>query len=506
MLDVDTTQAQVKKGESVASGTFWNALNLAITLPLGVISFSLISHKLGVTAMGRYSFLIWLNATLIGLLVGPANAATKYVAELRSKGEAALAGSVLIWLLRLQVAFGLIMVAIAVLVTVLNALTGNAPPFLLEYVLPVVAAAITLTGGVMVGTAQAERFFRALSLTNIAFAALQFLLTIAALIFNGQVEGLLLVLVASSVLYTALNWRVVRQTGLLNQKFARTVLSSELRREISGYVWSVAGSFALSVVVWQDSEVFFLKLFSNQTQIGYYSAAFGLSSRLILLPDLVFAAFLPSVFHLYAQKDFKGLAHLHHQTLRYLLLASTPLALGGILWAGPIVRLFNGIDFAVAALPLALLLFSGLLVAPGKLAVAILMAADDRNFIRNLTLLAASINLILAAGFVIIGWGAIGAAFSSVVAQFGVLITIGRAARLIKQPFAWWVFVKNIVVATIAFGLGSLWLKEVSWLNLIIAGVTAAVIYALLLPLFGLFTSTDATMIWLKVRGKLARR
>lgn len=506
MLDIEQQQVQVKTGGSVASGTFWNGVNLLITLPLGIISFSLISHKLGVVAMGRYSFLVWLNATLIGLLVGPANAATKYVAELRSHGQTALASKVLSWLVRLQIAIGLIMVGLAILITALNALTGTAPAFIFEYVLPVMAAAVTLTGGVLVGAAQAERRFRALSLTNIVFAFLQFLLTIAALSFDNQVENLLIMLVASSLLYTLLNWRVVRQTGLLHQTVAQAKMPSQLRREISGYIWSVAGSFALSVVVWQDSEIFFLKLFSNQLQIGYYSVAFGLSSRLILLPDLVFAAFLPSVCYLYAQNDFKRLAHLHFQTLRYLLLASTFIALGGIIWAGPLVRLFSGPDFAGAALPLALLLFSGLLIAPGKLAVAILMAADDRKFIRNLTLLAAVLNLGLAAGFVAAGWGAVGAALSSVIAQFGVLLTIERAARLIKQPFAWLLFAKNIVAAAIAFAIASLWLWQVSWLNLILAAVSAAAIYLVLLLLFGLLKREDWQQVSIKLRNKLVRR
>ena len=467
-------------GAGVASGTLWNALTLVLGLPLAILSFSLISHALGPNLMGRYNFLVWLNAAIVGLLIGTANAATKYVAELRGKGQNAQAAGVVRWLVGLQGLVGLGLVGLAVLASLLWQ-----PAFWLEYLLPTGAAAISLVGGVLVGVAQAERRFRALAFNNIAFALFQFGLVVLTLTLGWQVEGLLWILFASSLLYFGLNWFLVWRTGLLTWGRAPK-LPPTLRHEILGYLGSVAGAFALSVVVWQDSEVFFLKIFSNAAEISYYSAAFVLASRLILLPDLVFAAFLPVVCSLYARADFVQLGLLHRQTLRYLLLLSTPIAVGGIVLAGPIVQLFNGPGFAPAAAPLALLLLSGLLIAPGKLAVAILMAANDRHFILNLTILAACLNLALAAGFVAMGWGATGAAWASVLAQLGVVITIGRAAKLSHQTFPWLIFAKNIGAAGLAFGGAAFLVQTIDWPHFIIAGLVGTLIYLVLLPLLGL--------------------
>jgi O-antigen/teichoic acid export membrane protein len=499
-------QSTLNEVGTVASGTFWNALNLAISLPLGILSFSLISHALGANAMGQYNFAIWLNAVITGLLVGTANTATKYIAELRGKAETGLALATIRWLLKVQGLIACGLLVLAVLLTWFAALVDGRTVFSLdtltslgvEYILPIVAAAFTLTGGIFVGVAQAERRFRALCFNNITFAVIQIGLIGLALWQNWQVAGLLVALVGSSLVYLGLNWRLVQSLGLLNFRTAPKVLPPQLRHEISGYLWSVAGTFALSVVVWQDSEVFFLKIFSAPAEISYYSAAFVLASRLILLPDLVFAAFLPVVCSLYAQTDFVRLNSLHRQTLRYLLILSTPIAVGGIILANPIQQLLNGATFAPAALPLALLLFSSLLIAPGKLAVAILMAANDRQFIRNLTLLAAGLNLGLAALLVGLGWGAVGAALASVLAQLGVLVTITRASSLIQQKFPWLLFGKNILTAVLAFGVAWLCLNQVDWLHLILAAVVGGLLYLGLLPILGLVGRAD----WQEVRNQ----
>jgi O-antigen/teichoic acid export membrane protein len=126
------------------------------------------------------------------------------------------------------------------------------------------------------------------------------------------------------------------------------------------------------------------------------------------------------------------------------------------------------------------------------------MAANDRQFIRNLTLLAAGLNLGLAALLVGLGWGAVGAALASVLAQLGVLVTITRASGLIQQKFPWLLFGKNILAAVLAFGVAWFCLNQVDWLHLILAAIVGGLLYLGLLPILGLVGRAD----WQELRNQ----
>jgi len=212
-------------------------------------------------------------------------------------------------------------------------------------------------------------------------------------------------------------------TTLLQRRFARQVYRSGLAAppssmtpEMRGYLVPLSIVVVLDTIVWDRSEVFFLGLHAAPEQIAYYSLAFGLATRAMILPEIALGALLPAFSALHGGGAPEEFRRLYQAALRYVALLGAPVAalVGGL--APAIVFVLYGDAYLPAALLVGALAGVGLLSALRKVAWAALRAAGDRRCMLTATAVAAVINLSLAA-LLIPGWTTTGAVIANAVGQ-----------------------------------------------------------------------------------------
>src|SRR5439155_7387159 len=95
------------------------------------------------------------------------------------------------------------------------------------------------------------------------------------------------------------------------------------------------------VVVWDRSEVFFLKGFSNIKEIAFYSVGFNLVQQLLSLPR-VFTSPASARLMVEFGQDRRMSAQIAEITTRYLALFTMPALLGVAAISGPLLRFVYG--------------------------------------------------------------------------------------------------------------------------------------------------------------------
>jgi len=173
--------------------------------------------------------------------------------------------------------------------------------------------------------------------------------------FGGEVVALLMlaVIVQLAQIATAIVcWRLVfgdrRRGRLLSPAALVALVRRALPFAASGIVANVQTRIGPLM----------LGLLSTQAELGLFAAASRFGSVARLAPQAVFAGALPVLSHEH-HRDRASAARVFHTFDRGLLIVSAAIALGGAVFAAPVVRLVYGSSF-VGAAPALLWVFAGL--------------------------------------------------------------------------------------------------------------------------------------------------
>ena len=211
-------------------------------------------------------------------------------------------------------------------------------------------------------------------------------------------------------------WRLVGRRG----RFDRSIASALAPRALP-----LVGGALFGLMIF-NADLVFLRVFEGRAAVGYYAAAYTLTSflsnvgtaySLSLLPTLTRLADRPA-----EREELYRTAHAQVATI------SLAVATGGTLLAGPIVSLVFGSEYAASALPLALVLWSVPLALLRDLPITSLMSDGLERPIVRLTGQAAAINIGLNA-FMVPIWGMAGAAVATVLTELCRWWLSARAAR-----------------------------------------------------------------------------
>ncbi|MFH1391567.1 MAG: oligosaccharide flippase family protein, partial [Candidatus Diapherotrites archaeon] len=182
------------------------------------------------------------------------------------------------------------------------------------------------------------------------------------------------------------------------------------------------------VAVYFSTDIFMISFLLGEKAVGFYSAAFKPLAATILIAGSVVAALYPKLSRQYAESAAK-LKKTFIASFKILLMASIPLTIATILFAGQITDVLYGSGFGptkevflvLGVLPV--LLFVNMLLATT-------MNAVDRQKTNMLNALAITI-LNIALNFVLITeFGLIGAAYATIASQ--ILFLVLSAQALLK--------------------------------------------------------------------------
>jgi O-antigen/teichoic acid export membrane protein len=242
--------------------------------------------------------------------------------------------------------------------------------------------------------------------------------------------------VASAILMARITELVIRLTATNRRmrSFERLALPADVRRRIRRYCFQSIGLTALAIVVWDRSEILFLKYFSNNLQLAFYSIGFGLTCRLLLLPS-VFGGASSATLMVKCSEEKDSPKSIFSNALRYLALFVFPAHLATAILCSTVLVLVYGARYqpAVPAMIIGILL--AIPRAFQSLPETVLQAFDRQDFILKWMGVITIFNLALDALLIPHG-GAVGAAIANGVAQGTAIIgLLWKAKQLIGFRF-----------------------------------------------------------------------
>ena len=370
--------------------TAWYGLVTLVGIGSGLLTSVLLARGLGPERMGDFAYVTWAWAMLDAVAtLGFALATARYTAAASARGDQAGAAGITRYFRRRQILSTVLVVSIATPLVLWLA------PAHLRWPLVIVAFALFPITLESIGTHAlygAQRYDVTARLSTLKMS-LQIVVVIAALALGagilGIVGGLALTLLVSCGLVHRSATRVYRQ--------APAAIPPGQLADMRTYLVALSIVAVLDAIVWDRSEVFFLGLWGSAHDIAYYSLAFGLATRAMIIPEIAVGALLPAFAALHGVGNRPDFEAVYRKALRYVALAGAlTAALTAALAPGIMVMLY-GEPYLPAATLLSALAGVALVSALRQVAWAALPALGDRRSALAATTTAAAVNLGLAA-------------------------------------------------------------------------------------------------------------
>ena len=415
--DVGRAARKLLRGFAAISSPDTPLLNVGLNLARSAIAFLctfatsiVLARALGPQAMGIYGYTLWVAGVMVGLChFGLPTALSKFVAERWGSGDRASAVRATKKMLAIQLAAAIGITALGATTLVLSGASKDFPwIFAVLLVLPM--AMQQALASALMGAHQYGRLMLAGTIASLA----QLLFVILATWLDGSIRGFLFAIVVANVISAALYWWPVASTLSRGRRVkTKTDLSG---RTIFRFAGPVAYLVILDMVVWQRSETYFLKHYSLWQEIGFYSIAYLIVSKLNEGLVAVTSTLMPLQSSRFAASGKGAVANVQWKSLRTLQMLLVPVCALTAMWAKPAIVLLYGADYSRIFPVLLLLLVSPVAVSMTDVSVATLYALErQRSLIVPLTSTAA-LNIALALAMVP-RWGALGAAAANSAAQ-----------------------------------------------------------------------------------------
>ncbi len=333
----------------LARNTLLNLAGRFTPLLVGIVTIPYVIRHLGPDRFGLLA-LAWMVVgyfTLFDLGIGTAT--TKFVAELLGKGEISELPE-LVWTAFLSqtclglVAGFLLAVASPLLVDHLLNVPGELHPEA-HWIFLILAAALPIdcASGSLEGLLAASQRFDMINALGIPFSALNYLLPVIGLALGlglpTIVFFMVLARVAAFAVLILLCLKLYPSLGSGIQFNHRLVLS------LLGYGGWVSVSGAVSpILVYLDR--FVIASVLSIAAVGYYTPPFMISTKLEILPASLASVLFPAFSTSAGRGDHRWIREALIRSLKFLLLLVGPAALVLIFFAGPLLTVWLGPQFA----------------------------------------------------------------------------------------------------------------------------------------------------------------
>jgi O-antigen/teichoic acid export membrane protein len=411
---------------ALVRNTVWYGAVTVVGLVSGLVMSIIWARGLGPSLMGDLSYVVWAERLLTAVAsLGYTYATVRYTAEAFGRGDGPRAWGVVRLFWRRQLVTTVIVVAVMIPV-----ILAVAPPGLQS---PILVVALTLffitIESIYTHALQGAQRYDITARTSTIKMALQLVVVALVMHFGG---GLTVLFAALSVTLV-ITLLIQRRGALAVYREHRTAPVATLTPEMRAFLGPLSVVAVLDAIVWDRSEVFFLGLYATSAEIAYYSLAFGLAARAMIIPGIAVGALLPAFSALHGRGAPEEFARLYRTALRYVALIGAPMsALVGALSPGIITWLY-GDAYLPAASMVGVLAAVSLLSALRAVAWAALRAVGDRRCALTATWVAAVVNVGLAA-LLIPFWTTTGAVIANAAGQLTatvwVFVGIARAHRL----------------------------------------------------------------------------
>lgn len=419
----------------IAANSFWSAVDQVVALVGGLIASIAVARSFHPDVLGHYSYIMWLVmiASNLGRFGTPV-AVRKYMAEFLALHREAEAATV----------FRVILIAQMGLATAFcaggSAVAWHSVPA--EYrqfaIIGVLSIAPSMLLSAYTSANMAMERFAPNAWASIVSALLNFagilltvslgwgLIGLSSSLFLSRVTDLAVRFLASyGPLPTAPTWNP-RQLWLS--------LEPELRARLLRFCAQSTFLQLMSLIVWERSEVIFLKWSSPVREITFYTMAFSLVTQATTLQRAFSSAAGSSLMRKIGQRS-EDVGHLIHEILRYSALIAFPIAAGLAATSQALIPVLYGPNYIPVIRVLAIAAVFGVARAFLLPLEQTLIASDRQDLLIRSSLTASVFNIAFAL-LLIPPFGAPGAALCNGLSQVAsILLTRYMVRKVTPFPF-----------------------------------------------------------------------
>jgi O-antigen/teichoic acid export membrane protein len=325
--------------QTIARNSFWYGLELLFGLFGAFVTSILVARVIGPQRLGYFSYMVWLtNVTATVGAFGLPMTTRKYMAEYLNRGETGVARSIYDATLRLQwwIALGVTAVALLLVFAL-----GDPRQHVIS-VLLVMNMAPRMVGFMPSQANSAAEAMRRNTGPSLAGGVLTVVLTLVALWAGWDLPGVAAAVAAGPIVELVLKLRSV--AGWLG-KVEPAGIPADLRRQMFVYSGQGLALMLLNVVVWDRSDLVFLKwLNPDIQQVTFFSIAFNLTERVLMIPNAFGNSVGVTMMAQYGRGEEK-IPAMTVEATRYAFLLALPLLAGMACVSGPAVLLLYGERF-----------------------------------------------------------------------------------------------------------------------------------------------------------------
>jgi O-antigen/teichoic acid export membrane protein len=398
-------------------------LLVARTLPqLNLLVVAVVAARvLGTDGMGRQALIAFVCLCVVTAVTGGLpTAVMRHVSARIGAHDAGQALALVAWHRKVACAAA----AAGALALVAAALWGAMPPLAWLFGAIVVAARVLHTAPSAL--LHAQRRWRDASVAGVTTGTLGAVAIVLVLVAGGGIAGMFAVEAAAATASFAWTARLARRAAgtLQGMPDARADVRDVLRFALPATL-----NVALTLVVWQRSEVLFLGHFSGDAAVAVFSVATAAINALRMPFDVAASIVLPTVA---AFAGAGALAPMHdgfRRVARLALQGGIVAASAAYVLAPPLLTMLFGAPFAPAERVLAILCVAFPVVPLGLACAALLSGLGRQGAVLATTAVGAAVSIALDV-LLIPSFGAVGAAHANVLAQVvTALVLIVLAAR-----------------------------------------------------------------------------
>ncbi len=481
------TKEELKTTKTIIRNIIWRTFSIFTSTFLAIIVSVMTARILGPNKMGQFSFVLWLvNVLLIFMGLGIPAATTKYVAEYFGRDNKEMARSIIRTLFLFELLLAGIIASISMILVFVVVPTHQR----IIFILAIGSRIPTALGSIYNAAIQGLQDFKVVSKVGIFNEFLRSILVALFLILGFEIIGIFTAGLIVSFYY------LLRITWVYKKYFAEIPshvgLPKELIIRITKFCLTLSGIMIISSIVWQESEVFFLKYFSTNEQIAFYSLAFGIAARLKVFTKIVAHVLMPSISHMSGNNDYRKINELYSTATRYLALIFIPVFLGAAALIGKLIILLYGTEYREVITPAMIILSFNIFGSVTIVSSALTTGIDRQDIILKIGSVVAVINIIT--DFIFIPtYGAIGAAVANSIAQsIGAIIgtyivvnILGFKFPLIKVLLT---LLCAVIMALYAYVVNSTYY---GWGSFFIALITGVLIYLFMIRLLKVLEEKD---------------
>lgn len=392
--------------EQLARNSSYSLIQTVGAASFGLATSIVLGRLLGTVDYGWYAFFMWLVGISALLATGGLpSAVTRYVAEhYRDRPRAAI--GLYRHLVKLE---ALLAAGFTVAVIGYAAFVAESSTFpyyaAAAYLFPVAIA--RLQAAALAGV----QAYRELAIVGLVTNAIGFGLSVAAVVSGVGIPGLLLAQAAAATVQVLLFARMLRP--YFNPSAAQPGDEVEgLNTRALRYARTIFFVLLIDAVVWQKSEVIFLRIFSTPEQIAFYSLAFTITYSLMQVPVVMSNVLFPFFAESAGRDNLNTVRRGFRFSVKFLALLAFPIG-GFIAACSPaLIGALYGEQFSGTVVPLLTLLAAGTIATVHRPVSLVFYSTEHQGLVLKVGVLMAVCNLGL--DFLLIPrFGANGAAFSN---------------------------------------------------------------------------------------------